>query len=124
MAHALILIIDDNPLNLELVAYLLTNKKYEVSTAANAHEAMKILSICKPRLILMDLQLPDMDGLELTRKLKNDPKYQNIPIIAITARAMESDKQKALEAGCDGYITKPIDVNTLPNIIAKYISKK
>lgn len=124
MARAPILIIDDNPLNLKLVNYLLTAKGYEIHTATNAEEAMSLLSTFQPSLILMDLQLPGMDGLTLTRQLKSDPKYQKIPIIAITAYAMKGDKEKALEAGCDGYISKPIDTKTLPNVIAEYLIMK
>lgn len=121
MAGEPILIIDDNVLNLKLVTYLLTAKGYDIHTAANAEEAMKTLKTFQPRLILMDIQLPGMDGFELTKKLKADPNYKNIPIIAITAYAMKGDKEKVLAAGCDGYIAKPIDTRTFPDIINKYL---
>lgn len=120
MAAEPILIIDDNLLNLKLVTYLLTAKGYDIHTAANAEVALSILKTFQPRLILMDIQLPGMSGLELTKMLKSDPNYKNIPIVVITAYAMKSDKEKAIAAGCDGYITKPIDTRTLPNIIGKY----
>ena len=124
MAGEPILIIDDNILNLELISYLLVLQKYEIRTATNSKDAMEILNTFTPRLILMDLQLPDIDGLDLTRKLKADKKYQHIPIIAITARAMKGDKEKALAAGCIEYITKPIDVKTLPKIVDDYLCGK
>lgn len=121
MAGEPILIIDDNLLNLKLVTYLLTAKGYDVHTAFDAEEGLRILKTFKPQLILMDIQLPGMDGLELTKKLKADPKYKDIPIIAITAYAMKGDKEKALAAGCDGYISKPIDTRTLPDFIRDYL---
>lgn len=124
MAGELILIIDDNPLNLKLVDYLLTIKGYVVHTVSNAEEALHLLLTVTPHLILMDIQLPGMDGLELTKKLKSDPRYHNIPIVAITAYAMKGDKEKALAAGCDGYIAKPIDTRTLPTIIDGFIHDK
>lgn len=122
MAGESILIIDDNHLNLELVDYLLTTKGYATSTAVNAEEAFKVLQNLQPRMILMDIQLPGVDGLELTKQLRADPKYNNTIILAITAYAMKADKEKALAAGCDGYITKPIDTRTLPDVIAGYLS--
>ena len=121
MAGELILIVDDNPLNLKMVGFLLTSKGYKVATASNAKEALTSLTTSEPHLILMDIQLPGMDGLELTRLVKSDAKYQHIPIIAITAFAMKGDKEKTLAAGCDGYIAKPIDVRTLPDIISDYL---
>jgi two-component system, cell cycle response regulator DivK len=124
MSGEAILIIEDNPLNLKMMDYLLTIKKYDVHKATNAKEALTILKTLRPALILIDIQLPGMDGLELTRKLKSKPEYQAIPIIAITAYAMQADKEKALAAGCNGYLAKPVDVNTLPDVIAAFIHKK
>lgn len=121
MAGESILIIDDNPINLKLEKILLTVEGYDIRTATDAEESLKLLESFKPRLILMDLQLPGMTGLELTRKLKSDPAYKNIIVLAVTAYAMKGDKEKALAAGCDGYITKPIDTKTLPNMIANYL---
>ena len=124
MANEPILIIDDNALNLELITYLLTMHQYDVHTAASSNEAIKTLKTFQPLIILTDLQLPDIDGIELIQKLKADEKYKHIPIIAITARAMKGDKEKALAVGCDEYITKPIDVKTLPGIVGSYLRKK
>jgi len=121
MTGEVILLIEDNPFTLKMVDYLLTEKSYIVHTATNATEALHILTTLQPALILIDLQLPGMDGFELTRKLKRETKYQNTPIVAITAYAMKADKEKALAAGCAGYITKPIDTRTLPDIIAGYL---
>jgi CheY-like chemotaxis protein len=116
-----ILIVDDNPTNLKLVAVLLSAEGYEVRTAADAEEALAELARERPRLILMDLQLPGMDGLTLTRRLKADPATQDIPILALTAYAMKGDEQKARDAGCDAYITKPIDTRALPGQIARFL---
>jgi CheY-like chemotaxis protein len=117
-----ILIVDDNPSNTKLLAFLLSARGYEVRTAANAEEALATLAQWKPRLILMDLQLPGMDGLTLTRQLKANPATSDIPIIAATAYAMKGDEERARAAGCDGYITKPIDTRQLPIDIARYLA--
>src|SRR5690242_4564623 len=106
MAGEPILIIDDNPINLKLEKILLSVEGYDVRTATDAEEALKIMETFVPRLILMDLQLPGMTGLELTKKIKSDPRLNKIIILAVTAYAMKGDREKALEAGCDGYITK------------------
>jgi CheY-like chemotaxis protein len=119
-----ILIVDDNQVNLKLVRVVLAGEGYDVRTAADADEALGALRQWRPRLILMDLQLPGMDGLELTRRLKADPATRDIVIVAITAYAMKGDEQKALAAGCDGYITKPIDTRALPQVIAGYLVSK
>ena len=116
-----ILIVDDNPTNLKLVAYLMSANGYEVTTAQDADAALAALARNPPQLILMDLQLPGVDGLELTRKLKSDPATKSIIIIAVTAYAMKGDEARALAAGCDAYITKPIDTRGLPLTIAKYL---
>ncbi|MFN7097166.1 MAG: response regulator [Gammaproteobacteria bacterium] len=119
-----ILIVDDSPVNLKLAKVLLMTEGYDVHTAIDADDALQVLTSLQPDIILMDLQLPGMDGLQLTRKIKMDPKYRDIIILAVTAYAMKGDDQKAYASGCDGYITKPIDVNTLPGIIAEYLMKK
>jgi CheY-like chemotaxis protein len=118
VAGEAILIVDDNPVNLKLTRVLLAGEGYEVRTAADAEEAMGILPALRPRLILMDLQLPGMDGLELTRRLKADPATRGIIVLALTAFAMKGDEEKAAAAGCDGYIAKPIDTRRLPALIA------
>ena len=102
-----ILIVDDNPLNLKLARVLLRSEGYRVETAVDAEEALRVLETFSPRLILMDLQLPGMDGLELTRRLKADPARRHIVVVALTAYAMKGDEEKARAAGCDHYVTKP-----------------
>jgi two-component system cell cycle response regulator DivK len=124
MAGEPILIIDDNPINLKLEKILLAVEGYEIRTATDAEEALKLLEAFTPKLIMMDLQLPGMSGLELTTKLKSHPNYKQIIIIAITAYAMKGDRERALAAGCDGYVSKPIDTKTLPTVIANYLSEK
>ena len=116
-----ILIVDDNPQNLKLVRVLLSSEGYAVYTAADAEEALTVLACFTPRLILMDLQLPGMDGLELTRRLKADPERREIVVVALTAYAMKGDEEKARAAGCDGYIAKPIDTDALPAMIAWHL---
>jgi CheY-like chemotaxis protein len=111
-------------MNLKLIRVVLGGEGYEVRTAADAEEALGMLEGWRPSLILMDVQLPGMDGLELTRRLKAEPATREILIVAITAYAMKGDEQKALGAGCDGYITKPIDTRTLPEVVARYLSTK
>ena len=123
MAHEQILIVDDNPTNLKLARVLLTGEGYDVKTAVDAEEALNLLKTLKPQLILMDIQLPGMDGLTLTKLIKSDPEKKSILIIALTAYVMKGDDQKALAAGCDGYIPKPIDTNTLPTLLVEYLKK-
>ena len=118
-----VLIVDDNPMNMKLVCVLLTGEGYEVRTAADALEALDILKGWRPLLILMDIQLPGIDGLELTRRLKADSATDQIIIIGLTAYAMKGDEERILAAGCDAYIAKPIDTRTLPGIIATLIEK-
>jgi CheY-like chemotaxis protein len=108
-----ILIVDDNPVNLKLAADVLEAAGFVIDRALDADQAQRVLSNTVPDLILMDLALPGMDGLTLTRKLKADPRFAGIPIIALTASAMKGDDHKALAAGCTGYITKPIDTRRL-----------
>lgn len=122
MAGEPILIVDDNPANLKLVRVLLSLEGYDVRTAMNAEEAQTVLDTWAPRLVLMDIQLPGMDGLELTRRLKANPERRGMIILALTAYAMKGDEEKALEAGCDGYIAKPIDTRALPVILAGYLN--
>ncbi len=117
-----ILIVDDNPANLKLARLLLVSEGHDARTAPDAEQALKLLQSFEPRLILMDIQLPGMDGLELTRKLKSDPKTKGIVIVALTAYAMRGDEERARAAGCDGYIAKPIDVQKLPLQISEYLS--
>jgi CheY-like chemotaxis protein len=121
MSGETILVVDDNPQNLKLARVVLATGGYEVFTAHDAETALTLLDGLTPHLILMDLQLPRMDGLELTRRLKADPKRRHIVIVALTAYAMKGDEQKALSAGCDGYLTKPYDTDTLLATVSKYL---
>jgi CheY-like chemotaxis protein len=117
-----ILVVDDNPTNLKLLSFLLSSKGYEVKTAVDAEDALIVLEGFRPRLILMDIQLPGMSGLELARRLKAAEKTREIIILAVTAYAMKGDEEKARSAGCDGYISKPIDTRTLPVTVAAYLN--
>jgi CheY-like chemotaxis protein len=116
-----ILVVDDNPANAALISFLLETSGYEVRVAADADEAVELLTGFSPRLIMMDLQLPGMDGLELTRRLKADVRTRHIVIVALTAYAMKGDEERARDAGCDGYITKPIDTRSLPGVISQHL---
>jgi len=124
MAAQSILIVDDNPANMKLVRVLLSSEGYDVRTALDAEAALGELRSSRPDLILMDIQLPGMDGLELTRKLKSDPATRNIKIVGLTAYAMRGDQERIIAAGCDGYIPKPIDTRTLPNSIKGYLKRQ
>lgn len=116
-----VLVVDDNPTNLKLLSYVLASRGYAVQTAADAPSALAALRARRPRLILMDLQLPGLDGLELSRALKADPATRDIVIVAVTAYAMKGDEERALAAGCNGYIAKPIDTRTFPALIAGFL---
>jgi len=119
-----VLIVDDNPTNLKLVAYLMKANGYTVDTALDAETALDSIRVNHPDVILMDIQLPGIDGLELTRRLKADPGTRDIVIVAVTAYALKGDQAKALAAGCDDYITKPIDTRKLPETIAHHLAKR
>ena len=121
MAGEPILIVDDNPANLKLARVLLAGEGYQVRTASDADEALSVLREFRPRLILMDLQMPGMDGLELTRRLKKDPELASVTILALTAYAMKGDEERARAAGCDGYVAKPIDTRTIASVIEGYL---
>lgn len=121
--HRAILVVDDNPVNMKLIRVLLAGEGYEVRTASDATEALDILQAFRPGLILLDIQLPGIDGLELTRRLKAQPSTRDIPILGLTAYAMKGDEERILAAGCDGYIPKPIDTRTLPGFIKACLKK-
>ncbi len=124
MAGEPILVVDDNATNMKLLRVLLKTEGYEVRTAMDAQEALELMKHFRPRLILMDLQLPGMSGLELTSRLKADARTRDIIILAITAYAMKGDDEKARAAGCDGYISKPIDTRALASLIAQRLSAR
>jgi len=118
---ARILIVDDSPTNLKLAAEVLALSGFTVSTATTAEEALAAIETLTPALVLMDIGLPGMDGLTLTRRLKSSPRYRGLRIVAVTAFAMRGDAQKARDAGCDGYITKPIDTRTFAAQVTAYL---
>ena len=120
---ATILYVEDHPDNRMLVRRILMAEGHIVLEAGNALNALAIIDGITPDLILMDINMPDMDGYALTAQIKAQSHLSHIPIIALTANVMKGDKEKSLEAGCDGYIQKPIDVDTLPNLINRYLAQ-
>jgi CheY-like chemotaxis protein len=117
----LIMVVEDNPSSMRLFASLLRSAGYRVVEKTSGEEALHALRSVIPRLILMDIQLPGMDGLEVARALRDDPDRSGIPIVALTAHAMQGDEKRAREAGCSGYITKPIESARFPTQIAAYL---
>ena len=118
-----ILIVDDNETNLKLLKYLLAANGYAIKTAEDAEQALAILATYRPAAIMLDLQLPGMDGLALARKLRADPAMRAVVIVAVTAHAMKGEEQRALAAGCDAFVTKPIDTRTLPARLAELLAR-
>jgi two-component system, cell cycle response regulator DivK len=116
-----ILLVDDCTHNLKLTRFLLRKEGFEVTTAENAQQALSALGEHIPDLILMDVQLPGMDGLQLTRHLRRDASLNDVPIVAFTASSIKGDEQLALAAGCDGYVSKPIDTRTFVSVVRGYI---
>ena len=121
---ATILYVEDNPENRVLIQRILMVEGYTVIFAENAMEALASAKQEKLDLILMDINLPDVDGYTLTSQLRQMPNINGIPILALTANVMKGDRERSLEAGCDGYIQKPIDVDELPGQIAQYLQKR
>lgn len=119
---ATILYIEDNAENRLLVRRVLHAEGYNVLEADSADQALEIVLSQAPDLILMDINLPEVDGYTLTSRFKSIPSLSRIPIIALTANVMKGDREKTLEAGCDGYIQKPIDVDNLPHQIDRYLA--
>ncbi|HEY3282086.1 MAG TPA: response regulator [Armatimonadota bacterium] len=119
---ALVLVVEDNEINMELACDLLEAAGHQVRRAFNGEEAVAIAGAELPDLILMDVQMPGMDGLEATRRLKHDVRTRHIPIIALTARAMAGEKEMILSAGCDGYISKPIDTRAFAPQVAEALA--
>ncbi|WP_395094497.1 response regulator [Armatimonas sp.] len=120
MAEKKILVVEDNPVNMELVTDLLEVAGFTFETAMNAEEGIRLADAGLPDLILMDIQLPGMDGLEATSILKQNPKTRHIAIVALTAHAMKGDEERALAVGCIGYITKPINTRTFPHLVREF----
>ena len=119
-----ILYVEDNPDNRNLIRRVLNAEGYTVVEASRADQAFDKLESEHIDLILMDINMPDMDGYTLTAKIKKMEKYKNIPIVAVTANVMRGDREKSLEAGCDGYIQKPIDIDTLAQQIERFITRR
>ncbi len=119
-----ILLIEDNAVNRDLTQFLLESQGYQVREAATAEEAFEILKTERPHLIVMDIQLPGMDGLEATKKLKENPATRDIPVVAVTSYAMKGDREGAAAAGCVGYITKPIDKTTFLQQVAAHLATR
>lgn len=122
MKEGPILVVEDNPVNLKLLKLLLTVEGFDVRVATDAEQALDVLRDIKPSLILMDIQLPGMDGMELTRLIRADESMRDIIIVAITAYAMKGDEEKARSAGFDGYVLKPIDTRSLPRTVAEFLA--
>jgi CheY-like chemotaxis protein len=117
-----ILVVDDRPVNVELLEHLLAGHGYEVETAADATAAIETITRRTPALILMDMQLPGVDGFELTRRLKSDPATAAIPIVAVTSHVISGDRLRAMAAGGDDCVSKPIDARALPSVVARYLA--
>jgi len=113
-----ILIVEDNPQNMRLIEMVLSAKGYTQLKATDGDEALREL----PDLIIMDIQLPKLSGLEVTRKLRETPAFSHIPIICLTAYAMKGDKERFIDGGCDAYLSKPINTRELPKVLAEMLS--
>jgi CheY-like chemotaxis protein len=118
-----ILMVEDEPKNMKLLRDLLQKFGYETIEATDGEEGVELTRKMKPDLVLMDIMMPRLDGLEATRILKADISTKNIPVVALTAFAMSGDKERALEAGCDGYITKPVDVHGLLKTVEQFLAQ-
>jgi len=119
-----ILYIEDNPENRILVRRVLTAEGYTLIEAADGPSGLRAAEEGRPDLILMDINLPEIDGYEVTARLKLIPGLAHIPVIAMTANVMKGDREKSLAAGCDGYIQKPIDIDLLPEQIAQFLKRR
>jgi two-component system, cell cycle response regulator DivK len=123
LSRTRILVVEDNSVNLELVRDVLEGAGYTVLAAVNGDDGLRMAQTELPDLVLMDLQLPGMDGLEVTRRLKADPATSSIQIIALTAHAMLGDDESIVAAGCDGYITKPIRLGPFRETVAAHVGR-
>ena len=122
MKYKTVLVIEDNELNMKLVRSILQLGRYQVLEAGDAETGIQLARQHLPDLILMDIQLPGMDGLHAAQIIRNDPILANTPVVALTSYAMQGDKQKATAAGCSGYIAKPIDTRNFLDILAGYLN--
>jgi len=116
-----ILIVEDNPLHMRLLEMTLRDKNYTLLKATDGEEALDIATKERPDLIIMDIRLPEMNGFEATKKLRDNPAFSHTPIIAITAYAMKGNRDRVIESGCDAYLTKPINTRELPEVIAEML---
>ena len=123
MSAKRILVVEDTEMNRKIVRIVLNARGHEVLEAAGAEEALATLHAEIPDLILMDIALPGMSGEELTQQIKANPKWCHLPIIALTASAMKGDREQFLKAGCDDYISKPVDTHALAKLVENYLSK-
>ena len=119
-----ILIVEDNPQNMKLIEMILRAKDYTLLKATDGEEALDMAMKERPDLIIMDIWLPKMDGLEVTRRLRETPAFSRTPIIGVTAYAMKGDREKVIESGCDAYLSKPIDTRELPEVIAEMLARR
>lgn len=119
-----ILIIEDNEQNLELATVLLELNGFAIASARTAEEGLRLARDILPDLVLMDISLPGMDGLSATRNLKTDPATRHLSVVGLTANAMKGDQESAMQAGCDGYVAKPIDTRTFAATIRDFIDHK
>lgn len=120
----LILIVEDNELNKKLFRDLLEANGYDVLHTGDGRQVLDLVRKNKPSLILMDIQLPEVSGLEVTKWLKNDPDLQNIPVVAITAFAMKGDEERIRSGGCDGYVSKPISVPSFLSTVKRFVDQQ
>jgi len=119
-----ILIVEDNPRNMRLIEMTLRAKNYTLLKATDGEEALDMAMREQPDLIIMDIQLPKVNGLEVTKKLRETPAFSHIPIIGVTAYAMKGDKERVIESGCDAYLSKPINTRELPEVIAEMLLQR
>jgi CheY-like chemotaxis protein len=116
------MLVEDNQMNSRLVEYVMERDGFEITIIASAEEAVQAAADNPPDIILMDIQLPGMDGLEATRRLKQNPLTAKIPVVAITAHAMRGDEERVRSVGCEGYISKPINTRELANTVRKFLA--
>jgi two-component system, cell cycle response regulator DivK len=122
MSLARILVVEDNPLNLKLVRDVLTVSGYEVVAAPTGEEGVSLAATCDPDLVLMDIQLPGMDGYEALRLLRSNPRLDRVPVVAVTAFAMREDRERTAQEGFDGYLGKPLSVRALPSQVGEFLA--
>ena len=122
MSSARILVVEDNPLNMKLVRDVLTVSGYEILEASSGEAGVDLAETCEPDLVLMDIQLPGIDGYEALRMLRQNPRLDEVPVVAVTAFAMKEDRERAAREGFDGYLGKPISVRALPSQVGEFLS--